>query len=82
MYILQELDLRRQQLQREVIEREATVEKEVNELLQVERELEQTAKLNRQAQQERNHLLEQWENSVNFCTSNQKYTQNIVEVST
>ncbi|XP_025423908.1 coiled-coil domain-containing protein 39-like isoform X2 [Sipha flava] len=74
-----ELDLRRQQLQREVIEREATVEKEVNELLQVERELEQTAKLNRQAQQERNHLLEQWENSVNFCTSNQKYTQNIVE---
>lgn len=53
----------------------------MNELLRVERELEQTSKLNKQAQKERNHLLEQWENSVNFCTSNQKDTQNIVEVS-
>lgn len=82
MYIIQELDLRRQHLQRDVIERESIVEKEVSELLQVERELEQTSKLNRQAQHERNQLLEQWENAANFLNSNQKETHNIIKVST
>lgn len=57
------------------------MEKEVSELLQVERELEQTSKLNREAQHERNQLLEQWENAANFLNSNQKETQNIIEVS-
>ncbi|XP_025198104.1 LOW QUALITY PROTEIN: coiled-coil domain-containing protein 39-like [Melanaphis sacchari] len=74
-----ELELRRQYLQRDVIERESIVEKEVSELLQVERELEQTAKLTKQAQHERNHRLEQWENAANFLNSNQKDSQNTVE---
>ncbi|XP_026819655.1 coiled-coil domain-containing protein 39-like [Rhopalosiphum maidis] len=74
-----ELELQRQYLQRDVIERESIVEKEVGELLQVERELEQTAKLTKQAQQERNHRLEQWENAANFLNSNRKDSQNIVE---
>lgn len=56
------------------------MEKEVSELLRVERELEQTSKLTRQAQHERNHLLEQWENAANISNSNQKETQHIVEV--
>lgn len=56
------------------------MEKEVSELLRVERELEQTSKLTRQAQQERNHLLEQWENAANFLNMNQKDTQNIIKV--
>lgn len=77
---MQELDLRRQHLQKDVIERESIVEKEVSELLRVERELEQTSKLTRQAQQERNHLLEQWENAANFLSSSQKDTQNIIKV--
>jgi len=64
-----------------VIERESVVEKEVSELLQVERELEQTSRLTRQAQHERNHRLEQWENAANFLNSNQKDSQNTVEVS-
>jgi len=63
-----------------VIEKESKLEKEVNELLRVERELEQTSKLIRQAQHERNKLLEQWENATNFLNSNQKDTYNIVEV--
>lgn len=75
------MELRRQYLQRDVIERESIVEKEVGELLQVERELEQTAKLTRQAQHERNHRLEQWENAANFLNSNQKDSQNTIEVS-
>jgi len=75
------LELRRQYLQRDVIERESIVEKEVGELLQVERELEQTSKLTRQAQHERNHRLEQWENAANFLNSNKKDSQNTVEVS-
>ncbi|KAF0760526.1 Uncharacterized protein FWK35_00012662, partial [Aphis craccivora] len=74
-----ELELRRQYLQRDVLERESIVEKEVGELLQVERELEQTAKLTRQAQHERNHRLEQWENAANFLNSNQKDSQNTIE---
>ncbi|XP_022180530.1 coiled-coil domain-containing protein 39-like isoform X1 [Myzus persicae] len=74
-----ELELRRQYLQRDVIDRESLVEKEVGELLQVERELEQTARLTRQAQHERNHRLEQWENAVNFLNSNQKDSQNTIE---
>lgn len=57
------------------------MEKEVSELLRVERELEQTSKLTRQAQHERNHLLEQWENAANFLNSNQKDTQHIIDVS-
>jgi len=57
------------------------VEKEVSEFLRVERELEQTSKLTRQAQHERNHLLGQWENAANFLNSNQKDIQRIVEVS-
>jgi len=64
-----------------VIERESIVEKEVAELLRVERELEQTSKLTKQAQRERNHLLEQWENAANFLNSNQKETHTIVKVS-
>lgn len=72
--------MRRQHLQRDVIEKESKLEKEVNELLRVERELEQTSKLIRQAQHERNKLLEQWENATNFLNSNQKDTYNIVEV--
>jgi len=75
------LELRRQRLQQDVIERELIVEKEVGELLQVERELEQTSKLTRQAQHERNHRLEQWENAANFLNSNQKDSQNTIEVS-
>lgn len=74
------MDLRRQYLQRDVIERELIVEKEVNELLRVERELEQTSKLGKQAQNERNHLLEQWGNAANFLNANQKDSQKIVEV--
>lgn len=73
--------MRRQYLQRDVIERELIVEKEVNELIRVERELEQTSKLTRQAQNERNHLLEQWENAANFLNANQKDSQKIVDVS-
>lgn len=74
------MDLRRQHLQRDVIERETIVEKEVSELLRVERELEQTSKLTRQAQRERNHLFEQWENAAAFLNSNQKDTLRIVKV--
>lgn len=81
LYVIQELDLRRQYLQRDVIERESIVEKEVAELLREERELEQTSKLTKQAQRERNHLLEQWENAANFFNSNQKETHSIVKVS-
>ncbi|VVC43706.1 Hypothetical protein CINCED_3A017141 [Cinara cedri] len=77
--MFKELDLRRKYLQRDVLERESIVEKEVSELLRVERELEQTSKLTRQAQHERNHLLEQWENAANFSNSNHKETQHIVE---
>lgn len=73
--------MRRQHLQKDVLERESIVEKEVSELLRVERELEQTSKLTRQAQRERNNLLEQWENAANFLNSNQKDSQNIAEVS-
>lgn len=79
--ILQELDLRRKYLQRDVLERESIVEKEVSELLRVEREFEQTSKLTKEAQRERNHLLEQWENAANFSNLNQKESQCIVEVS-
>jgi len=58
------------------------VEKEVGELIRVERELEQTSKLIRRAQYERNKLLEQWENATNFLNSNQKVMHNVVEVGT
>lgn len=64
-----------------MIERETIVEKEVGELLRVERELEQSSKLTRQAQHERNRLLEQWENAANFLNANQKESQNIIQVS-
>lgn len=73
--------MKRQHLQRDVIEKECRVEKEVSELLRVERELEQTSKLIRQAQHERNKLLEQWENATNFFNANQKDIYNTVEVS-
>jgi len=78
--IIKELDLRRQHLQQDVIDKESKVEKEVSELLRVERELEQTSKLIRQAQHERNKLLEQWQNATNFLNSNQKDTHNIIKV--
>lgn len=65
-----------------MIERESILEKEINELLQVERELDKTSQLIRQAQGERSHLLEQWEDTANFLNSNQRDIQNTVEVST
>ncbi|XP_050422642.1 coiled-coil domain-containing protein 39-like [Adelges cooleyi] len=74
-----ELDFRRQHLQGSVIEREIIVEKEVSDLLQVEREFEQTSKLTRQSQKERDRLLEQWENSSNFFKSHNEELQNSVQ---
>lgn len=63
-------------------ERESILEKEINDLFQVEQELEITSKLICQSQGERSHLLEQWEDTTNLLNSNQRDVENIVEVST
>ncbi|XP_050529073.1 coiled-coil domain-containing protein 39-like isoform X2 [Daktulosphaira vitifoliae] len=74
-----ELELKRQVLQRTAIEKENTIEKEVNVLLQIETELEKLSKLTKQAEKEKDRLLEQWEIAANYFNSNNENMQSTVQ---
>ncbi|VVC44037.1 Hypothetical protein CINCED_3A009069 [Cinara cedri] len=78
-HVFKNLEIQRQCLQRMVLEKESIVEQEITEFYRIERELEQTISLTRRAQNERNRLIEHWENAAKFLDSNQKETRNLVQ---